>query len=116
MAVLRTLIVQHEPDSSPPAFTVARHDPHQTTPESANITPPEQFTAEQLPGNTNLRRELRWYLERFLDYPFPPNTDRADRAVGVLEGWGTHAFNALFHGGPAQNWYHDIVVNGAEHL
>ena len=88
---MRTLIVQHVPESSPPAFTVVRHDPHQTTPEAAKITPPERLGAEQLPGS-DLRRELRWYLEHFLEYPFPPNTDRADRAVNALEAWGTHAF------------------------
>jgi len=113
--VLRTLIVQHVPDSNPPAFVVARHDPPQTTPETVRITPPEQFGAEQLPG-TDLRRELRWYLEQFLDYPFPPNTDRAERAQDVLEAWGTHAFNALFHGGMARDWYRDIVRDGMEHL
>ena len=112
---MRTLIVQHVPKSSPPAFTVVRHDPHQTTPETANITPPEQFQAEQLPGS-DLRRELRWYLEHFLDYPFPPNTGRADRAVNALQAWGTHAFEALFRGGAAQNWYHDAVRDGTEHL
>jgi len=112
---LRTLIVQHVPDSNPPAFVVARHDPAQTTPEAAKITPPEQFGAEQLPG-TDLRRELRWYLEQFLEYPFPPNTDRAERAQHVLEAWGTHAFNALFHGGMARDWYRDIVRDGMEYL
>ena len=106
--MVRTLIVQHVPDSSPPAFTVARHEPVQITPEAATITAPERFGADRLPG-TDLRRELRWYLEQFLDYPFPPNTDRADRAVGVLEGWGTHAFEALFRGGSARDWYRDIL-------
>jgi len=115
MPMLRTLIVQHVPESSPPAFTVARHEPPQITPEAANITAPEQFGAERLPGS-DLRRELRWCLERFLDYPFPPNTDRADRAVRVLEAWGTHAFEALFHGGMARDWYRDIVREGTEHL
>jgi tetratricopeptide (TPR) repeat protein len=46
--------------------------------------------------NSHLMRELRWYLEVFLDYPFPPLTDRAERIQKSLELWGTEAFNALF--------------------
>jgi tetratricopeptide (TPR) repeat protein len=43
-----------------------------------------------------LLRELRWYLETFLDYPFPPETDRAERVLQSLKQWGEQAFNALF--------------------
>jgi len=68
--LLRTLIVQHVPESDPPAFTVARHDPIQITPVSAGITPPERFAAEQLPG-TDLPRELRWYLEQYPGLSLP---------------------------------------------
>jgi len=112
---VRILIIEHVPDSHPPAFRAVRCDPPQISPDVTAITPPEQFGADQLPGS-DLRRELRWYLERFLDYPFPPNTDRADRATQVLQAWGTHAFSALFHGGMARDWYRDIVRDGTEHL
>ena len=60
---MHTLVVQHVADSDPPAFTVMRHDPFQTTPETAEITPPEHFRAEGF-EQTDLRRELRWYLQR----------------------------------------------------
>ena len=112
---MRTLIVQHVPESDPPAFTVIRCDPSDTTPAVAKITPPEEFGTKELPGS-HLRRELRWYLEQFLDYPFPPNTDRADRVTQVLEAWGTHAFSALFLAGKGRDWYHDAVRDGMEHL
>ncbi len=112
---MRTLIVQHVPESSPPAFTVIRCDPSDTTPDVAKITPPEEFGTKELPGS-HLRRELRWYLEQFLDYPFPPNTDRADRVTQALEAWGTHAFQALFLAGKGRDWYHDAVRDGTEHL
>ncbi len=112
---MRTLIVQHVPKSKRPAFTVIRCDPSDTTPDVAKITPPEEFGTKELPGS-HLRRELRWYLEQFLDYPFPPNTDRADRVTQVLQAWGTHAFQALFLGGKARDWYHDAVRDGTEHL
>jgi tetratricopeptide (TPR) repeat protein len=112
---VRTLIVQHVPKSKRPAFTVIRCDPSGTTPDVAKITPPEEFGTKELPGS-HLRRELRWYLEQFLDYPFPPNTDRADRVTQVLEAWGTHAFSALFLAGKGRDWYHDAVRDGTEHL
>ena len=112
---MRILIIEHVPESNPAAFRVVRCDPAQISPDVAPITAPEQFGADQLPG-TDLRRELRWYLERFLEYPFPPNTDRADRTLSVLEAWGTHAFSALFLAGKARDWYHDAVRDGTEHL
>jgi tetratricopeptide (TPR) repeat protein len=112
---VRTLIVQHVPGSEPPAFSVVRPDPAQTAPKVALITPPQSFQTDKL-ANSTLPHELRWYLEQFLDYPFPPNTDRADRVLGVLEAWGTHAFEALFRAGKARDWYHDAVRDGAEHL
>jgi len=112
---LGILIIEHVAESNPPAFRVVRCDPPQISPDVVPITAPEQFGADQLPG-TDLRRELRWYLERFLDYPFPPNTDRADRVTQVLEAWGTHAFSALFLAGKARDWYHDAVRDGTEHL
>ena len=31
-----------------------------------------------------LMQALQWYLEDFLEYPFPPDTDTADK---ILEGW-----------------------------
>jgi len=112
---VRTLIVQHVPKSKRPAFTVIRCDPSDTTPDAAKITPPEEFGTKELPGS-HLRRELRWYLEQFLDYPFPPNTDRADRVTQVLEAWGTHAFQVLFLAGKGRDWYHNAVRDGTEHL
>jgi hypothetical protein len=40
--------------------------------------------------------ELQWYLERFLGYPFPPETDHAERILATLRSWGENAFAALF--------------------
>jgi hypothetical protein len=80
---VRTLIVQYVPRRKRPAFTVIRCDPSDTAPAAAKITPPEKFGTKKLPGS-HLRRELRWYLEQFLDYPFPPNTDRADRVTQAV--------------------------------
>jgi tetratricopeptide (TPR) repeat protein len=49
-------------------------------------------------------RELRWYLEQFLDYPFHPETDHADRVLDALRNWGSQAFNTLFDRGDAGEW------------
>jgi len=46
--------------------------------------------------NSNLLTELQWYLEHFLDYPFDPETDHAERIQRALELWGETAFRALF--------------------
>ena len=32
--------------------------------------------------------ELAWYLEQYLDYPFGPNEQRAERVTDALRGWG----------------------------
>ena len=45
--------------------------------------------------NSDLMAELRWYLEIFLDHPFHPFTDRAERILAALRSWGTQAFDAL---------------------
>lgn len=49
-------------------------------------------------------RELRWYLEQFLDYPFHPETDHADHVLDALRAWGTEAFYLLFDRPHAGNW------------
>ena len=43
-------------------------------------------------------RELQWYLETFLDYPFPPETNHAERVLDSLKRWGEQAFENLFGG------------------
>src|SRR5258708_2624437 len=49
-------------------------------------------------------RELRWYFEKFLDYPFHPETEHAERVLDALKGWGTQAFNALFDRRDVGSW------------
>jgi hypothetical protein len=49
--------------------------------------------------NSSLMSELRWYLERFLDYPFPPETEHAEEVQQGLKDWGRAAFAALFGSG-----------------
>jgi len=49
-------------------------------------------------------RQLRWYLENFLDYPFHPDTQKAEHVLNALKAWGTAAFNALFDRRDAEAW------------
>ena len=90
---MNTLIVRHVAKSEPAAFQVARLDGKSTDPVA--VPSPVGFPVEGRP-QSDLVRELRWYLEDFLDYPFPPETEHAERVLDALKQWGQQAFNALF--------------------
>jgi hypothetical protein len=91
------LIIRHVEASDPPQFQVVRLKDGKTTLPVA-IVAPASTPVKDLP-NSNLSIELRWYLEEFLDYPFPPVTDRAEHVQEALRGWGEQAFTALFGAG-----------------
>jgi len=111
---MHTLIVRHEPDSSPPRFTVIRQKDGKCAPPVA-VTPPLAFPVEGRP-DSNLLNELPWYLEDFLDYPFPPHTDRAENVTAALEAWGREAFNDLFSSRQAGEWFQEATRDGYENL
>jgi tetratricopeptide (TPR) repeat protein len=67
-------------------------------------------------SNSNLLSELRWYQEDFLDYPFHPETDHADKVVDALQQWGLLAFSALFGSMHGRDWFKDATRNGHEQL
>ncbi len=92
---MNTLIIRHTggPDDSP-TFHVERLKDGKRT-KSAAITPPVGFPVDGRP-DSGLVRELRWYLEQFLAYPFAPETDHADRVLDALRTWGRQAFDTLF--------------------
>jgi hypothetical protein len=79
------------------------------------VVSPIGFPVEGRP-DSDLIRELRWYLESFLGYPFPPETEHADRVQAALRDWGEKAFQALFGDAIAGVWYHDAIRQGAEKL
>jgi hypothetical protein len=83
--------------------------------EEAIITAPEALQVEGRP-DSNLSLDLRWYLEEFLDYPFPPRTVVAERVQASLKAWGEEAFKALFHSGRGRDFYHDAYRAGLENL
>jgi tetratricopeptide (TPR) repeat protein len=91
---MSTLVIQHVGGSQPAEFQVVRlADGRSIGP--VGVPSPVGFPVEGRP-QSGLMRELRWYLEEFLDYPFPPETDHAARVQDALKTWGEEAFLALF--------------------
>jgi hypothetical protein len=88
-----TLVIRHLPESNPESFQVMRLRDGKTT-EAVSPPSPHGFPVEDKP-NSDLLRELQWYLEAFLDYPFPPETGHADRVLKALKDWGEQTFAAL---------------------
>src|SRR5579863_9675422 len=97
------LAIMNVEGSKPAAFKVTRlYDGKSVAP--VPISSPYDFPVVGQP-NSNLMHELRWYLERFLDYPFPPETDRAQRVLESLKAWGSQAFNSIFDQPDAADWF-----------
>src|SRR5262249_21010085 len=89
-----TLVIQHQP-AKPDTFMVSRIAPDYKASDPVKLPSPYSFKVEGRP-DSDLMQELRWYLEDFLSYPFPPETDHADRVLRALKAWGERAFEALF--------------------
>src|SRR5579871_120616 len=86
-----TLTVSHLPGSDPPSFQILSDT---RTSQQALIPSPFAFPVTGRPNNY-LMHELQRYLEVFLDYPFPPETDHAERVLNALRDWGEQAFKQL---------------------
>jgi hypothetical protein len=101
------LAIEHVSGSSPPTFRLTRiADGKSLAPVSV-----ESPYEAGVPGHPKpLMSELRWYLEGFLDYPFPPETEHADHVWDALKRWGAGAFNALFDRRDAGAWLSDSAV------
>jgi len=91
-----TLTIWHIADSEPASFQVTRLSDGKTM-EPSTPPSPHGFPVEGRP-NSKLIPELQWYLESFLDYPFPPETDHAERVLKALRDWVEEGFRALFEG------------------
>jgi hypothetical protein len=89
-----TLLIRHIQHSDPASFQVVRLRDGKTT-EPVSPPSPHGFAVEGRP-NSDLVHELQWYLEAFLDYPFPPETEHAERVLKALKDWGEQTFAALF--------------------
>src|ERR1017187_2987047 len=96
------LTIEHLDGSAPPQFKVTRL-PDGKSASPVAIVSPYEFPVESRP-DSHLMKELRWYLEQFLDYPFPPDTIRSEHTLDALKAWGIQAFDALFDRRDVGNW------------
>jgi len=108
---MSTLIIRHTGGGGDGAsFHVERlTDGKRTKP--VDIDSPVGFPVEGRP-HSGLIRELRWYLEWFLDYPFEPVTEHAERVLKSLRNWGRQTFNALFDSRQGGEFLKDALDGG----
>lgn len=111
---MNTLLIRHVESGDPPKFqAICPQDARST--ETVAIPSPVGFPVEGRPNN-DLMSELRWYLEGFLDYPFPPETEHAERVRDALRRWGVEAFNNLFGDRRGGEIFNDATRAGYESL
>jgi tetratricopeptide (TPR) repeat protein len=111
---MNTLLIRQVESGDPPKFQVICPQDSRSG-ETAAILSPVGFPVEGRP-DSSLMRELRWYLEGFLDYPFPPDTEHAERVRDALRKWGTEAFNRLFGDRRGGEIFNDATREGYESL
>ncbi|MFC1713674.1 tetratricopeptide repeat protein [Candidatus Poribacteria bacterium] len=70
------------------------------------------------PLDEEARKELRWYLEEYLDFPYGAERNRAERLEQRMGEWGESLFNQIFiHEESESNpriFYHEAVRDGLE--
>lgn len=115
MTAAATLLIQHLAQAGELLFQVVRLPDGKRVPKPVPIRSPALAKVENRP-DSNLLSELEWYLERFLEYPFPPATERADRVQSALRLWGTDAFNALFNSRAAGRMFDAATTDDYERL
>ena len=112
---MQRLVIRHQPGEAGGGFEVQRVDGR-----GAKCAPAVQLEdplSRVLPGSdVRLGGELAWYLESYLDYPFGPNEQRAERVPAALRAWGQRAFEALFGQGQARDFYRDATRDGHTEL
>jgi hypothetical protein len=110
------LVVQQVSSTAASAteFQVTRTTPFKTS-KPVEVPSPYAWPVAGRP-NSNLMAELQWYLERFLDYPFPPETDHADRILAALRAWGETAFAALFGNLSGGSLFHAATTDAYRYL
>jgi tetratricopeptide (TPR) repeat protein len=111
---MHTLLIRHIDQSDPPRFLVVRLRDGKSI-EGIAVPSPEGFPVAGRP-DSDLLYELRWYQETFIDYPFPPETDHAERVLDSLKSWGVKAFLSLFGSMQGRDWFRDATREGYEQL
>ncbi len=118
---MSTLTIRHLPETHPPRFQALNLDGNATTP--VEVRPAAGYPVEGRP-DSDLMAELRWYLEDFLEYPFHPETEHAERVLAALRNWATDAFDVLFgcvgdgsgDGGDGATLFGHATADGPEKL
>lgn len=101
-----TLEITHQRESIFSLRNVGRDK----TLESVEVPSPYSFRVEGA-GDGSLMLQLRWYLETFLEYPFPPRTHQAEAVQKALQDWGKAVFGALFDNRDAGKWMSEWALN-----
>jgi hypothetical protein len=57
------------------------------------------------PLDADALKDLRWYLEDYLQAPFGVWEERGPAVAGRLAGWGDLVFGSVFGSGPARDAY-----------
>ena len=74
---------------------VVSHADGRSAEDEATVASPVGWAVVRAGSEGKLSGELRWYLESFLDYPFPPQTTRAEAVEASLEAWGGAGLHGL---------------------
>lgn len=101
LAPTSELAIEHVEGSLPAEFKLTRIRDGKSL-AAKEIPSPYGAAVAGHPGS--LMEQLRWYLEHFPEYPFPPETGHAEHVLAALKTWGTEAFNALFDRRDAGDW------------
>jgi tetratricopeptide (TPR) repeat protein len=111
MTVVERLVVRHHATQTGDSCEIQRVDARGA--KAAPAVALEDPLTLGLEGTAEpLGRELAWYLESYLDYPFGPNEARAARVQAALQAWGARTFDALFGHGQARDFYRDATRAG----
>ncbi|QBE65800.1 tetratricopeptide repeat protein [Pseudoduganella lutea] len=105
---MQKLEIRHDPEGDGFHFRVQRILPDSIR-EAAAVAVADPLALALSQTNSRLGDELTWYLEYYLDYPYGPNQQRAERVTTALKEWGIQAFNALFGQDKARDWYRDAT-------
>jgi hypothetical protein len=110
---MNRIIIQHVAPRDPNFQAMAPESGKST--DSVPVPSPFDFPVEGL-AKSVLMGELRWYLEKFLDAPLPPQKERAKRIQKALQLWGEQAFDALFRDGVGREMFAEATQEGHEQL
>jgi hypothetical protein len=111
---MKALMIRHVSKSEPAEFQVIRQRDGKST-EPRSVASPFGFPVEGRP-ESDLIRELNWYLETFLEYPFEPEIGHAERVLDSLRAWSQQAFDALFGDREGGRFFDEATQDGYREL